>query len=165
MAKRRMRPRSNNAATRFYPDHAALRAEIDRLRAAHPKLVLYDCHSIRSVVPRLFDGTLPVFNLGTNSGASADPALTAQVEALMAASGQPFVVNGRFKGGWITRHHGRPAHGVHALQMELAFRAYLHEPATLSPDTWPAPFDPVHAQPTLRCLQDILTTVLRWARG
>ena len=149
----------------FDPYHAALRAEIDRLRAAHPKLVLYDCHSIRSVVPRLFDGTLPVFNLGTNSGASADPALTAQVEALMAASGQPFVVNGRFKGGWITRHHGQPAHGVHALQMELAFRAYLHEPATLSPDTWPAPFDPVHAQPTLRCLQDILTTALRWARG
>ena len=87
--------------------------------------MLYDCHSIRSVIPRLFEGGLPVFNLGTNGGASADPGLQARVTDLIAGSGRSFVVNGRFRGGWITRHHGNPAAGVHALQMELACRGYL----------------------------------------
>ena len=148
----------------FDPYHATLRAELERLRAAHPRVVLYDCHSIRSRLPRLFDGELPLYNLGTNSGASADAALTAGVEAVLAASGEPHVVNGRFKGGWITRHHGRPAEGVHALQMELAFRGYLHEPPTFGPDTWPAPYDPAVAAPTRRTLAEVLNTALRWAR-
>ena len=102
-------------AVYFMPYHAALQAEIDRLRALHERIVLYDCHSIRSLLPRLFDGTLPVFNLGTNDGKAADPALQEKVTAIMAATGESFVVNGRFKGGWITRHYGRPEKGVHAL--------------------------------------------------
>jgi N-formylglutamate deformylase len=107
----------------FDPYHASLRSEIARLRAMHPRVVLYDAHSIRSVVPRLFDGSLPLFNIGTNSGASCDPALTEAVEAICRTSGST-AVNGRFKGGWITRHYGRPEDGVHAIQMELAMRGY-----------------------------------------
>lgn len=147
------------------PYHAVLRAELARLRARHPKVVLYDGHSIRSRVARLFDGELPLYNLGTNGGASADAELAAQVTQVLADSGQPFVVNGRFKGGWITRHHGRPAEGVHALQMELACRGYMAEPDPLGVDTWPTPYDPARAEPTRRTLHEVLNTALRWARA
>lgn len=124
----------------FDPYHAALEGEIARLRAAHPKLVLYDAHSIRSRVPRLFDGALPTFNIGTNNGASCDARLTAMVEAMCRSAAATTVVNGRFKGGWITRHYGRPAEGVHAIQMELAMRAYLREPAEITGANWPPPY-------------------------
>ena len=114
-------------ATYFDPYHAALREELVWLRAQHGRVVLYDCHSIRSLVPRLFDGQLPVFNIGTNAGQSCAPALTSAVEAACDASGLGRVTNGRFKGGFITRHYGAPAAGVHAIQMELACRAYMRE--------------------------------------
>lgn len=109
----------------FEPYHRVLAAERDRLRALHPDIVVYDCHSIRSRVPRLFDGELPVLNIGTNGGASAAPGIEAAM--VRAAETSPFssVLNGRFKGGWITRHYGRPAEHVHALQMEKALSAYL----------------------------------------
>lgn len=150
----------------FDPYHAALAEEIERLRRLHPRIVLYDCHSIRSVIPRLFEGTLPVFNLGTNDGRSADPALQTLVEGTMSGSGESFVVNGRFKGGWITRHHGEPAAGVHALQMELACRGYLDEPVgPVGPDNWPVPFVPGFAAPMRTTLTRILETATRWARG
>jgi formiminoglutamase len=148
----------------FNPYHTALRDELARLRKSHPSVVLYDCHSIRSVLPRLFEGTLPVFNLGTNSGASADTELRDRVTAIMAQSGESFVVDGRFKGGWITRHHGRPADGVHALQMELANRGYMREPEGKgTPQNWPVPYDPDFAAPIRRRLTAILETALRWA--
>lgn len=124
----------------FDPYHQALQDQIDRLRAIHPRIVLYDAHSIRSHVPRLFDGVLPVFNIGTNAGASCDPVLGDRIHALCASSGGPTVTNGRFKGGWITRHYGRPLEGVHAIQMELAMRAYLREPRTITEQTWPPPY-------------------------
>src|SRR3954468_19165613 len=104
------------------PYHAALTAELARLRGQHGKVVLYDCHSIRSHMPRLFDGELPQFNIGTNNGATCDPALEAAVERAGAATGRSLVVNGRFRGGYTTRHHGRPDMGIHAIQMELACR-------------------------------------------
>ncbi len=107
------------------PYHAALAAEIARIKATHGVAILYDCHSIRSEIPFLFAGTLPELNLGTNGGQSAAPALEAHVAELCARSGFSSVVNGRFKGGWTTRHYGRPHEGVHALQMEIAQRAYL----------------------------------------
>lgn len=155
---------SARRAAWFDPYHAALDAEIVRLRARHGKIVVYDCHSIRSVLPRLFDGQLPVFNLGTNDGNSADPALQEKVAAIMAATGRPWVVNGRFKGGWITRHHGRPADGVHALQMELANRGYMAEPEGKGePSNWPVPYDPHFAAPMQATLTDILKTALAWA--
>ncbi|MGC4024824.1 MAG: N-formylglutamate deformylase [Mesorhizobium sp.] len=151
-------------ATYFDPYHAALTAELKRLRENHEKVVLYDCHSIRSVLPRLFDGELPVFNLGTNDGKSADPTLQHAVTKLMEKSGQSWIVNGRFKGGYIARHHGKPEMGVHALQMELSCRGYMREPEGKSrPDNWPAPYDPEYAAPIRAQLIEILETALAWA--
>lgn len=153
-------------ATYFDPYHAALGAELARLRESYEKVVLYDCHSIRSVLPRLFEGELPVFNLGTNDGNSADPALQQAVTKLIADSGQSWVVNGRFKGGYITRHHGQADKGIHALQMELSCRGYMREPQGKStPENWPAPYDPEYAAPIRAKLTEILETALAWARG
>lgn len=148
----------------FEPYHAALADELARLRKSHDAVVLYDCHSIRSVLPRLFEGTLPVFNLGTNSGASTDPRLRDLVAGIMAESGQSFVVDGRFKGGWITRHHGKPGNGIHALQMELSNRGYMREPdGKGTPETWPVTYDPEFAAPMRHTLTEILETALSWA--
>jgi N-formylglutamate deformylase len=149
----------------FDPYHAALSEEIARLRGRHARIALYDCHSIRSVIPRLFEGELPIFNFGTNGGVSADPALSGAVTDVLAASGQPFVVNGRFKGGWITRAYGDPARGVHALQMELACRGYMREPVDVGPHNWPSPYDPACAAPLRQTLTTLLQTVLAWARA
>ncbi|MFO1147940.1 MAG: N-formylglutamate deformylase [Alsobacter sp.] len=148
----------------FDPYHDTLAAEIGRLRASHDTVVLYDCHSIRSAIPRLFEGELPVFNLGTNSGASASPALVAEVEGLVAASGLSHVTNGRFKGGWITRHNGAPTHGVHALQMELACRGYMRErPGPVMDADWPAPWDAAFAAPIQATLRRVLEACLAFA--
>ncbi|PAQ05242.1 N-formylglutamate deformylase [Mesorhizobium temperatum] len=148
----------------FVPYHAALQAEIDRLRALHQKIVVYDCHSIRSVLPRLFEGTLPVFNLGTNDGKSADPALQAMVDEILAGTRETYVVNGRFKGGWITRNFGQPQNGVHALQMELSNRGYMREPEGKgTPDNWPVPYDPAFAAPIRATLKRILESAIAWA--
>jgi formiminoglutamase len=92
----------------FAPYHAALAEELARLRGLHKRVVLYDCHSIRSVIPRLFPGELPVFNIGTNNGKACDPTLTKQIASICAASRWSHVVNGRFTGGWITCTYGRP---------------------------------------------------------
>ena len=111
---------------RFHaPYHAALAAQIERVRARHGVAILYDCHSIRSVIPFLFDGVLPDFNIGTDSGASCAPAIEAATQEVASATGRTWVVNGRFKGGWTTRHYGDPAQGVHAIQMELAQSTHL----------------------------------------
>ena len=108
--------------------HAALEGEIARVRAKHGVAILYDCHSIRSVIPHLFDGTLPDFNIGTNSGASCDPKVESTVKDIcFSAEGYTSILNGRFKGGWTTRHYGRPAAGVHAIQMELAQSTHLED--------------------------------------
>lgn len=149
---------------RFYfePYHAALAAEIARLQERFGRVALFDAHSIRSRVPRLFEGELPLFNLGANSGRSCDPALREKVGAILAASGETYVVDGRFKGGWITRSFGRPGDGVHALQMELACRAYMHEPENVDDDNWPTPLDPALADKTRATLRKVLATMLAW---
>ncbi|WP_210529582.1 N-formylglutamate deformylase [Rubellimicrobium arenae] len=111
------------------PYHAALRAEMERVRDRHGVAILWDAHSIRSRLPFLFDGLLPDLNIGTNSGASCDPGLERAVADLAADSGFTHVANGRFKGGWTTRHYGQPGAGWHAIQMEIAQSAYLVEEA------------------------------------
>jgi formiminoglutamase len=121
----------------FWPYHAALEAEIVRVKALHGYAILYDAHSIRSRIPRLFDGELAQFNIGTNDGASCPAQMTARVEEVCAQSGFSHVVNGRFKGGWITRAYGKPERQVYALQMELAMRGYMVEPDEPAPDNWP----------------------------
>lgn len=149
----------------FDPYADLLHNEIVRLRGSHRTVALYDCHSIRSVIPRLFEGELPAFNLGTNSGASADPALSREVEDILRSSGQSFVVNGRFKGGSITRGFGQPERNVHALQMELACRTYLREPiGPVTSDDWPPAYDPAYARATRQILRGILVAVLKWTR-
>ncbi|MEK6217385.1 MAG: N-formylglutamate deformylase, partial [Boseongicola sp.] len=112
------------------PYHAALREELERVKAIDGFAVLYDCHSIRSEIPFLFDGELPVFSIGTNNGGTCSNGIERVVtEACRAADGYDTVVNGRFKGGWTTRHYGQPGNGIHAIQMELAQRAYMNEAA------------------------------------
>ncbi|MDX3973378.1 N-formylglutamate deformylase [Shinella sp.] len=116
------------------PYHAALAAEIARVKAIHGVAILYDCHSIRSLIPFLFEGRLPDFNVGTDMGRTCDKAIEAATfEACAKAEGYTSILNGRFKGGWTTRHYGRPKTGVHAIQMELAQVSHL---ATEAP-----PFD------------------------
>lgn len=137
----------------FDPYHAALSAEVDRLRKACGLVVLYDAHSIRSRVPRLFDGELPHLNIGTHSGASCDAALTRAIEAACESREFSRVTDGRFRGGWTTRHYGSPSRGVHALQMELACRGYLDEPDVLSQDNWPPSYDAARAERLRTLLQ------------
>jgi N-formylglutamate deformylase len=108
------------------PYHAALTAEMERVRALHGVAILYDCHSIRSHIPFLFPGTLPDFNIGTAGGATCDARVQATaLETCAAATGYSHILNGRFKGGWTTRHYGRPDQGWHAIQMELAQSTHL----------------------------------------
>ena len=108
------------------PYHQALAAEIERVKALHGVAVLYDCHSIRSQCPFLFGGRLPDFNIGTDNGRTCAPEIERAVADLCRnAAGYTSVLNGRFRGGWTTRHYGRPERGVHAIQMELAQATHL----------------------------------------
>jgi N-formylglutamate deformylase len=147
----------------FEPYHAALAKEIERLREKHSRIVLFEAHSIRSNIPRLFDGELPNFNIGTNSGASCDNGLTEAVEAACRDTNFSRVVNGRFKGGWTTRHYGKPAEGVHAIQLELACRGYMDEPHDISPDNWPTPYNEKRAADMRAALKRILQACLTFA--
>ena len=112
------------------------------------------------MIPRLFPGELPVLNIGTNSGRSCDPGpRNDEIARICAASRWSSVVNGRFTGGWITRTYGRPADGVHAVQMELAMRGYL--PDERDPPRW----DPEFAEPIQETLRAVLGACLAFARG
>lgn len=119
------------------PYHTALADELNRIKARHGYVILYDCHSIRSEIPFLFDGVLPVFSIGTMGGTTCAPAIEAALHDICKDHlPDSTVVNGRFKGGWTTRHYGQPDQAQHAVQMELAQRAYMDEaaPWTYRPD-------------------------------
>ena len=143
----------------FDPYHAALTAEIARLRGTHQRVALFDAHSIRSVIPRLFEGELPVFNLGTNSGASCAPALRETVGAVLAAqrakSGRRRPLQGRLDHARLWR----PSEGVEAVQLELACRAYMAEPERPAPGNWPTPIDEARA-PTRATIRRVLEAIL-----
>ena len=115
--------------TYWRPYHAALRGELERIRAQHGRVVLWEGHSIRgSGLPFLFEGRLPDLNLGTASGTSCSPALQARLEAVLASQdGYDWVANGRFKGGHITRHYADPGNGIDAVQLEISQRTYMDE--------------------------------------
>lgn len=172
------------------PYHAALTAELERVRAKHGFAILWDCHSIRSEVPFLFEGRLPDLNIGTNGGTSCAP----EVEALVAegcgigatevrarpeggrVSRPPWgagrartgpqadrhegsfsaILNGRFRGGWTTRHYGRPGEGLHAIQMEIAQAAYLAAEAP------PWDYSAARAAPLRALLARILADLAAW---
>ncbi|HID67291.1 MAG TPA: N-formylglutamate deformylase [Roseibacterium sp.] len=128
------RPTADDIAARraaFHaPYHAALHEELTRVRDLHGVAILYDCHSIRGNIPYLFEGTLPDFNIGTNMGATCAPDIEAAMLAIC-TDAKPYTttVNGRFKGGWTTRHYGQPSQNIHAIQMELAQSTYLTDQA------------------------------------
>ena len=108
------------------PYHDAIQTQLDRVWSLdHERIVLYDCHSIASEVPRLFEGTLPVLNLGTAKGASCSDDISAALTGIMDESPHSCVTNGRFVGGYITRHYGRPADFVEAVQMEIGQDGYM----------------------------------------
>ena len=114
--------------TYWRPYHDALVDELMRLRTQHQRVLLWEGHSIRGEVPFLFDGRLPDLNIGTASGASCSPQLQARLQRVLAAqSDYDFVVNGRFKGGYITRRYGDPMNGIDAVQLEISQRNYMDE--------------------------------------
>lgn len=145
--------------TRWYdPYHALLADEVARLHAEHGVAVLLDAHSIRSRVPRFFDGELPDLNFGTASGASAAPDLCDDAFAALArADGLSAVRDGRFKGGYITRHYGAPGRGVHAVQLELAQHTYMDEAP-------PYRFMSDRAARVLPVLHELVGALLAWAK-
>lgn len=141
------------------PYHAALAAELQRLKARHGHALLWDGHSIRSRLPWLFDGRLPDLNLGTVDGASCAPSLRAALAGVLGTQARfSSVVDGRFKGGQITRRYGRPADGIHAVQMEMCWCTYMDEAPPFVLD--PARVDLL--QPVLRAM---LAAMLAWRPG
>ena len=111
----------------WQPYHDKLSSRLQELRAEHGQVLLWDAHSIRSRVPRFFEGQLPDLNLGTGEGITASPELLQAVADAGQGSGYSQAVNGRFKGGYITRHYGQPDRGIHAIQLELSWATYMEE--------------------------------------
>ncbi|AZU04447.1 formiminoglutamase protein [Glycocaulis alkaliphilus] len=133
------------------PYHAAVAAALDAAKARHGVAILYDAHSIRSRIPFLFDGTLPDLCIGTADGTSCAEVLSGEVIKIASKSARySHVLNGRFKGGWTTRHYGKPDTGVHAIQMELAQSAYLQS------ETAPFAYDDAKATSLRAVLSEIL---------
>lgn len=154
-------PASDSIASRIAsfhrPYHAALEREIERVKARHGIAIVYDCHSIRSRIPFLFDGELPALNIGTDNGRTCAPSIEAATHRIAAASSYSTVSNGRFRGGWTTRHYGRPETGVHAIQMEIAQSAYLETEAA------PWAYSEQKAERLRRTLKDILRAIAEQA--
>lgn len=148
---------ARRVSTYWEPYHTALAAELERLRAAHGIALLWDAHSIASEVPRFFEGRLSDLNIGTNGGASCDPSLARRVmEVAEAAQGYSAVLDGRFRGGYVTRHYGRPAESVHAAQLEQSQRTYMDEAP-------PFGFRDDLAQAVRPVLRTMLEAMLDWA--
>ena len=139
----------------WQPYHDVLMEEIERVKSAHGYVLLFDCHSIRSILPRFFEGRLPTLNLGTGNGISMGPTLEHVVEKIASASAYSHALNGRFKGGYITRHYGDPKNDIHALQMELAQADYMDE-------TPPFSYRADKAKMLLPTLKFILEAMLDW---
>ncbi|CAG2142349.1 N-formylglutamate deformylase [Cupriavidus plantarum] len=143
----------------WHPYHTALQQELARLRAEHGTIGLWDAHSIRSVLPRFFEGKLTDFNLGSANGASSDAGLAARMlEIANLVPGHTAVLNGRFKGGYITRQYGNPAGGVHAIQLELAQSAYMIE-------SYPFDYDVSRASRVRPAIRKMLETMLQFVES
>ena len=120
---------SSRLSTYWSPYHAKLRHELERMNAQFGRVLLWEAHSIASILPRLFEGKLPDLNLGTNSGKSCDARILDAVTQTLESQPFTWVANGRFKGGYITREYGRPEQGVHAIQLEMCQSTYMNETA------------------------------------
>lgn len=138
----------------WQPYHAKLQSELDRIRVHHGYAILYDAHSIRSELPWLFPGRLPDLNLGTADGTSCSARLRDGImNELRSVSGFTSVCDGRFKGGYITRHYGRPVDGIHAVQMELCQCLYMSE---VRPYAYGSDREPALKAVLKRLLQNVL---------
>ncbi|MDI9232973.1 N-formylglutamate deformylase [Limnohabitans lacus] len=143
----------------WQPYHTQLAQELARIQAQHGVAALWDAHSIRSVLPRFFEGQLPDLNLGTANGASCSPALAEQLLAIgKQATGYTAVLNGRFKGGHITRQYGNPAQGIHAVQLEMTQRSYMQE-------SWPFDYLPEVAAGVQPHVRRMLEAVLAFVES
>lgn len=143
--------------TYWRPYHQCLQQELARIRNAYGVALLYEAHTIRSRVPRFFNGVLPDFNLGTADGKSCSPALTQHLaDNLAQLEGYTYIVNGRFKGGYITRAYGKPQDNIHAVQLELSQRTYMDE-------DHPYAYREELAQQLQPVLKSVLMTMLEWA--
>ena len=141
----------------WQPYHAALRSELEQIRETHGHAVLFDGHSIKSELPWLFEGRLPDLNLGTAGGTSCAPALRDALAAVLAGSDRySHVVDGRFKGGHITRHYGRPNEDVHAVQLEMCWSCYMAD--ELAPHRW----EPAQGEAVRPLLRRLLETARAW---
>jgi N-formylglutamate deformylase len=139
--------------TYWFPYHDALVEELQRLRMQHGRVVLWEGHSIRGECPFLFDGRLPDFNLGTANGTSCTAVMQARLETILAAQrDHDHVVNGRFKGGYITRNYGDPASGIDAVQLEISQRNYMDEDSFV--------YDDEKAAGTQRVIRQLLEATL-----
>ena len=147
-------------ATYWQPYHQQLNDELERLLAIHGHVILWDAHSIASVVPRFFEGKLPDLNFGTADQKSCALGLQAALEQclLTSAHSKPYthIFNGRFKGGYITRHYGQPHRRIHAVQLEMCQSVYMNETA-------PFAYRPDLAEQVQPLLQQLLQTCLHWA--
>lgn len=154
-----MAPTANEIAARleryWQPYHRALRDTLDSLRAQHARVLLWDGHSIRGHCPMFFDGKLPDYNLGTADGRSCAAELRQALAECMATLALDHVLDGRFKGGHITRHYGQPERGIHAVQMELVQSTYMDEAP-------PYAYAPDRAGITAAALRALLARALEW---
>jgi len=146
----------------WQPYHLQLSNELDRMKNSYGVAVLWDAHSIASQVPRFFSGKLPDLNFGTVDGTSCDSSLEETLSAMMQEvtmpSGYTHVFNGRFKGGYITRHYGRPRSEIHAIQLEMCQSIYMNEQA-------PFEYHPRRAQQLKHLLHTLLNICLDWAHA
>ncbi len=154
-------PTAREAAERlklyWHPYHRQLKDCLQSIRQQHGHAIVLDAHSIRAEVPMLFDGILPDLNLGSNAGSSASPSLLLKAANCLHSGNYSVVVDGRFKGGHITRHYGQPGQGIHALQLEIAQRSYMNE----QPPNW----DAAKATAMQQHLQQFVQLLVEWKPG
>lgn len=143
----------------WQPYHNKLQRVLQHVIEQHGQVVLLDAHSIRSEISTLFEGTLPTLNIGTAGGQSAAADLTEKALQICEASPYPTVLNGRFKGGYITRHYGKPELGCHVVQLEMAQKDYMHEGP---------PFDYAHdkaSEMQRLVLKPLVERLIAWAKS
>jgi len=142
----------------WQPYHDAIATELAAIKARHGIALLWDAHSIRSQVPRFFEGRLPDFNFGSAGGTAAADELVSLLAAVAKEAeslGYSYVVNGRFKGGYITRHYGQPADGIHAVQLELSQITYMNEDP-------PYEFNEQQASEVREVIAGLVQTMIAW---
>lgn len=148
----------NRVASYWHPYHEQIVEQLVRIKAIHGYAILYDAHSIKTEVPRLFEGKLWDLNLGTAHDKTCDPAMSQAALAAASSDSYSAVLNKRFVGGHITRHYGDPANDIHSIQMELTWGNYMYE-------TYPYEYLPEKAAQLQGTLKKVLQSLLDWGKS